>query len=117
MFSDPQSVSVDGVANSLPRVGIGASSAVYSTADGALRYTISHQNGKRNRRTVRLDFRKVAADPFLEGTNREYSMSAYLVIDHPTVGFTTSEVEKNTKALVDELNEAGLLTRVIGGES
>jgi hypothetical protein len=117
MFADPQSVTVDGVAKSLPRVGVGPSSSVYSTADGNLRYTISHQNGRRNRRTVRLDFRKIAADPLLDGVSREYSMSAYLVIDHPTVGFNTTEVEKNTKALVDELAEAGLLAKVIGGES
>jgi hypothetical protein len=117
MFADPQSVTVDGVAKSLPRVGVGPSSSVYSTADGNLRYTISHQNGRRNRRTVRLDFRKIAADPLLDGVSREYSMSVYLVIDHPTIGFNNTEVEANAKALVDELAEAGVLTKVLGGES
>lgn len=117
MFSDPQSVSVGGAAKSLPRVSVGNNQAVYQTADGNLKYTVSHSYGKRNRRTARLDFRKIAADPLLDGVSREYSMSAYIVIDHPTVGFNNTEVETNTKALVDELAEAGVLTKILGGES
>jgi hypothetical protein len=117
MFTDPQSVTVNAVAQTLPRVGVGASSAVYSTADGNTKMTVSHANGKRNRRNARLDFRKIAADPLLDGVSREYSMSAYIVIDHPTVGFTNAEVETNTKALLDKLATAGTLTKLIGGES
>jgi len=117
MLLDPQSVSVSGSAKSLPRVSVGANTASYRTSDGAITYTIAHSYGKRTRRTVRLDFRKVAADPLLDGVSRPYTMSAYVVIDHPDVGFTNAEIESNTKALVDELAEAGNLTKVIGGES
>lgn len=117
MFADPQSISVGGAAKTLPRVGIGPASSTYRTADGGMVYTISHQTGKRNRRTVRLDFAKTAADPLLDGVSRPYTMSAYLVINHPDVGYTNAEVEANTLALVDELKEAGVLTKIIGGES
>lgn len=117
MFSDPQSVSVAGTPVSLPRVSVGANTATYRSADGNLTYTVSHSYGKRTRRTVRLDFRKVAADPLLDGVSRPYSMSAYVVIDHPEIGFANGELESNVKALVDELAEAGNLTKILGGES
>jgi hypothetical protein len=117
MFSDPQSVSVSGSAKSLPRVSVGANTASYKSADGNLTYTISHSYGKRVRRNVRLDFRKVAADPLLDGVSRPYSMFAYIVVDHPDIGFSNAEMEANTKALIDELAEAGNLTKIFGGES
>jgi hypothetical protein len=117
MFADPQSVTVNSVARSLPRVSVGANTATYSAADGNTKLTISHAYGKRNRRTARLDFRAVAADPLLDGVSREYTMSAYVVIDHPVVGFNNTDVEKNTKALLDTLAAAGVLTKIIGGES
>lgn len=117
MFADPQSVSVGGSPKSLPRVSVGSNTATYRSSDGNLTYTIAHQYGKRNRRTVRLDFRKIAADPLLDGVSRPYSMSAYVVIDHPEIGFTNAEIESNVKALVDELAEAGNLTKIVGGES
>lgn len=117
MLSDPQSVTVSGSAKALPRVSVGANQATYKSADGSLTYTIAHSYGKRNRRTVRLDFRKTAADPLLDGVSRAYSMSAYVVIDHPDIGYSNAEIESNTKALVDALGAAGVLTKVIGGES
>lgn len=117
MLLDPQSVSVGGVAKALPRVSVGANTATYKSSDGNITYTVSHAYGKRTRRNVRLDFRKVAADPLLDGVSRPYTMSAYIVIDHPDIGFTNTEIETNTKALVDELAETGLLAKVLGGES
>lgn len=117
MFADPQSVTISGSATSLPRTGVAPSGATYTSSDGNTKLTVSHQNGKRNRRTVRLDIRKIAADPLLDGVSREYSMSAYLVIDHPTVGFTGTEVVANVKALTDYLGTAGLVAKIFGGES
>lgn len=117
MFSDPQSVTISTVATSLPRTGVNGSGSAYSSADGNVKMSVAHQNGKRNRRTVRLDFRKIAADPLLDGVSREYTMSTYVVIDHPTVGFTSAEVVANTKALTDYLATAGLVAKLYGGES
>lgn len=117
MYSDPQTVTVNAVAQTLPRVSAGVNQGVFQTSDGNTKLSVSHAYGKRNRRTVRLDFRKIAADPLLDGVSREYSMSAYVVIDHPTVGFTNTEAEKNTKALLDTLAASGFLTKLIGGES
>lgn len=117
MYSDPQSVTVNAVAIPLPRTSFGANSGAFNSADGNTKMTIAHQYGKRTRRTVRLDFRKIATDPLLDGVSREYSDSVYLVIDHPVVGFSTTEVEKQVKALTDLLGTAGYVTKLLGGES
>lgn len=116
MFSEPQSVTVNAVANSLPRVEFGARKGTFATSDGAITLSIAHDLRNRNRRTVRLDFAKTAADPLLDGVSRQYTMSTYVVIDHPKVGFTVTEVQKNLEALVDWLSDAQIL-KVVGGES
>ncbi len=117
MFAEPQSVTVNAVANSLPRVSFGDRKGKFSTAVGDLLLTISHDLKSRNRRNIRLDFSKTAADPLLDGVSRQYSMSAYVVVDHPKVGFSNTEVKNNLKALVDYLGVAGNLDKIVGGES
>lgn len=117
MFSEPQSVTVGAVAEDLPRVSFGNFNGIFEDSTAGLRLSIAHQNGARHRRTVRLDFTKVAADPLLDGVSKPYSMSAYLVIDHPRVGFDAASIEANAKALVGWLAVTGNLTKVVGGES
>lgn len=118
-LSDPQSVTISGTAIPLPRTGSGDSSSVYTSADGLQKLRISHANGKRNRRTIRLEHRKVAADPFTTGINTEYGMTCYVVFDTPTVGYTVAE----EKAVVDgffallNATSGALITKVLGGES
>jgi hypothetical protein len=120
MFSEPQTVTISGAAKTLPRVESGNRKGVFekSSATDSQNLTISHVNGKgRNRRTVRLDVTKLAADPTLDGVSKTYSESVFLVIDHPSVGYSATETEATAKALVDWLAVAGNLTKVIGGES
>jgi hypothetical protein len=117
MFSEPQSVTINSVAATLPRVSFGDREGVFQTSDSATTLRVSHKLGNRNRRTVRLDFTKTAADPLLDGTSRPYSMSAYVVIDHPVVGYTNTEIENNLKALTDWLAVPGNSAKIVGGES
>lgn len=116
MFTEPQTVTVNAVADDLRRIAFSPKGTFHNATTGRT-LSISQNNGKRNRRTVRLDITKTAADPLLDGVSRPYSMSAYLVIDHPLVGFSVTETEHNAQALVDWLDTAGNLTKVIGGES
>lgn len=116
MLSDPQSITVSTVAQSLPRISVGPNSATYQHADRTYKLSISHSYGKRNRRVVRIDSRKTAADPLLDGVSREYSMSTYLVIDTPDIGFSKTETTDVVAALVDYLIPA-TTERVVGGES
>jgi hypothetical protein len=98
-FADPQSVTISGSAISMPRTSSGVSSGGFKSADGLTQLSVSHQNGNRNRRTIRLQTTKVGADPLLSGANNYYSMSTYIVVDTPKVGYTVAEA----KAVVDAL--------------
>lgn len=118
-FSDPQSVTISGTANSLPRVSTSGASSTYSSADGLIDLVASHAYGRRTRRVLRLDHSKITADPFIPDQNRSVSMSNYIVFDLPEVGYTNAEV----KAVYDGFKTAftassdALITKLLGGES
>jgi len=118
MFSDPQTVTINAVAQTLPRTGSGPSSGTFTKDDGTVKLSVSHAYGKRNRRQIRVDHRKVAADPLSTGFNKEYSMSAYLVIDVPTVGYTIAEQKQIVDGLTAYLTAStgARATQLLGGE-
>lgn len=115
MFADPQSVTVNAVAQSLARISSAELASKYRKDDGSYSLIVSHQEGKRNRRVVRLEHRKIAADP-LTADNVEYSMSVYLVFDVPPVGYTATELKDIGLGLTGWLSSANIL-KVLGGES
>lgn len=119
MFADPQSLTINAVANSLPRTSSGVNAGAFTKDDGNVKMIVSHSYGKRNRRQIRVDFRKVAADPLATGFNKEYSMSTYLVVDHPPVGFTNTELKYVVDALTAFLtaSSGANVTKLLGGES
>lgn len=119
MFSDPQSVTINAVAVSLPRVASGENSGGYKSADGNVDMQISHQYGKRSRRRVRLHHQKVAADPLSTGYNKSYDMSCTLVLDTPDVGYTAAEAKYVIDAFIAYLSASSgaNITKILGGES
>jgi hypothetical protein len=117
MLADPQVVTINAVAKSLPRVGFGDRKGVFENLTTGHTFTVSHVNGKRNRNSVRLDITKTAADPLLDGVSRQYSMSCLLILDKPVVGFSQTEIEQNAQGLIDWLDTPANLTKVCGGES
>jgi hypothetical protein len=119
MFADPQSVTI-GSALSLPRIGSGLNSGVFQTSDGLVKYAITHVNGaKRNRHTARIDLSKVAADPLNAAQSLRYSMSCYVVLDVPPVGFTVTEQINMLTGLTGNMAAStnANWTKFIGGES
>lgn len=117
MFADTQNVSVNGVGAQLPRVAFGDRKGTFENVAAGLRLTISHVLGKRVRRNVRIDFNKMIDDPLLEGVNRPVSMSAYTVLDVPTVGYTPTEVADNLEALAVFLSDENNRLKLVNGES
>lgn len=116
MFTDPQSVTVNSVAQSMPRIKVGATDSTYRTADGNFQLRISHQSTKaRARRMVRLDQSKIATDP-LTTNNVSVSAGVYIVVDEPLVGFTDAELDYLVDALVGWLS-AGNIAKLLGSES
>lgn len=120
-YADPQSVTINSVANSLPRIGSGVNTGTFAAGDGNVKLAVSHQYGKRTRRQARLDFSKVAPDPLISSTNIKYSMSAYVVVDVPVTGFTVAEQKQIVDALTAWLatgaGAANVTTKLLGGEN
>lgn len=119
MFSDPQSVTINAVAQSLPRIGQGLGSGVYQKDDGSYKLSISHANGARNRRVIRLDNYKTATDPLIPTQNAPYRMGVYLVVDVPKVGYTITEQGYVTNGFLAYLSASSYanMTKFLGGES
>jgi hypothetical protein len=118
MFSDPQSVTIAGSAKSLPRVSSGDFSGQFRASDGAYTLSIKHTASKRDRSVVRLDTKKIGANPLDPTKNLPYTASVYVVLDAPTVGtgFTATELEDLAKGLVAYLT-AGNVTKFVGKEA
>jgi len=116
MFADPQSITVNAVAQSLPAVARNDNASRYRKDDGTYVFSVSHQYAKRNRFSVRIDGQKVAADPLAAGINVVATMSTYLVIDAPPTGYTNAELKDIALALSAWCTSANLL-KVLGGET
>lgn len=119
MYTDPQSVTISTVAQSLPRTSTDGQSSVYTKDDETIRLTVSHNatNRGRVRREVRMDISKIAADPFVANQSRKVNSTFSLILNEPSDGvFTNSELLNDFKGLRDWATDANL-TKLIAGES
>jgi hypothetical protein len=118
-LADPQSLTIAAVPVPLPRTASGQDSGAFTSADGLVKMSVSSSYGKRTRRTVRVEHRKVAADPFATGINNEYSLTAYVVFDVPKVGYTVAQQKEVIDALMVWMTAStgAKITQVLGGES
>jgi hypothetical protein len=119
MFADPQSVTVLTVAQTLKRVSTGENSAVYREPDDNYQLSVSHQYGKRTTRALRLRNKKIAADPFVSGSNVERSQTVSFIVNTDQLGFTLAEVVGDIIAMADyvKANSNAIATALAGGES
>lgn len=117
-FADPQSVTVNAVAQSMPRVSSGVNTGAFQKEDTTYKLSFSHQYGKRTRRQVRLDNNKIAPDLFTSD-NVKYSASVYLVIDQPVVGYTNAELKLIVDGFAAYLtaSSGANITKLLGGEN
>lgn len=118
-FADPQSITINSVAIPLPRTGSGPSQGTFTSSDGAVKMTVSHAFGRRNRRTIRIDHSKIAADPLQPSVNGRYSMSTYIVCDTPLVGYSNAEIKQIVDGLTAYLTAStgARVTQLLGGEN
>jgi len=118
-YSDPQSVTIGGSATSLPRIGSGNGSGVFSTQDGSVQLLISNSYGKRNRRTARLTTKTLSADPLTPSNNVPVSGSFYVVADFPVQGIPVADQEALAAALATWLTAStnANLKKLLGGEA
>jgi hypothetical protein len=119
MYTDPQTVTINSVAQTLPRISSAVNSGTFQKDDTTVKLDISHQYGKRNRRLVKLTHSKIAADPLISSTNIRYSMSVNLVVDVPTTGYTVAEAKQVVDGLTAWLtaSSGANATKLLGGEN
>lgn len=117
-FADPQTVTINAIANTLPRISSGTNSGSFRKDDQTVTLSVSHQYGKRVRRQIRLDHKKIAPDVFTSD-NREYSASVYLVVDAPVTGYTVAELKQIVDGLTGYLtaSSGARSTQLLGGEN
>jgi hypothetical protein len=115
-FADPQTVTINAIPYTLNRVSSGINTGEYLNAPGDTKLSIAHAYGKRVRRTIRLDRSKLAADPLNPTINSPYSMSTYLVVDHPIMGFAIADQQYIVDGFVAYLATARI-TELLGGEN
>jgi len=118
-FADPQSVTINSIAVSLPRVGSGINAGTFQSNDGLVKLSAQHAYGKRQRRTVRIDHQKIAPDPLVSAQNVLRSMSCYLVVDVPLQGYSVAEEKQVIDGFIAWLNASSgaAITKLLGGES
>jgi len=118
-FSDPQTVTIATVAQTLPRTSSGVDAGSFTKDDGTVKLSVSHQYGKRIRRTVRLEHSKIAPDPLISSTNIKHSMTAYLVVDVPVTGYSVAEAKQIVDGLTAYLtaSSGARATQLLGGEN
>ncbi|DAD50323.1 coat protein [ssRNA phage Gerhypos.2_35] len=120
-FADPLSITISAATSSLPRVSVEGDESQYTSGDGLITVTASHDEGReqRHRRLLRIDHSKLAPDAFRPSENVKVRMSHYLIFDVPVGGYTTAEqlaVYTGFKAMYSATSDA-LITKLLGGES
>jgi hypothetical protein len=117
-LTDPQKVTISEEETSLPRVNTGNFASQYESSDGTITLKLSTQESSRKRHVLRLDVEKITEDPF-SGDNIPVSMSAYVVIDRPKVGYDNSEALAVFAGLVKLATDSSskVMVALLGGES
>lgn len=118
-LTDPQSVTINSVAITLPRISSAVNAGAFASNDGTVKELVSHQYGKRNRHIFRIDHSKIAPDPLISAQNIRYSMSCYVVWDMPVTGYTVAEAKQVSDGFMAQLaaSSGALVTKVLGGEN
>jgi hypothetical protein len=117
MFSDPISITVNSVAQSLARVSTSGQQSIYEKADGTYKLTISHQiTGKgRIRSLLKFDHKAVVTNPL--DTSNDYDTETFSVVwDRPQFGFTVTDGQNDWAGFKAWLDNTAL-AKVFGKES
>lgn len=95
-LADPQSISINAVAKSMPRILNEGTHSVYQMSDQTFTLDIRHRSVRRDKKlrvvsTAAFTQRKVVADPLTAVNDYEF-LTESLQIDRPEAGFTSTEV-------------------------
>jgi hypothetical protein len=120
-FADPQTVTVNAVAQTLARVAQNGSAGSFLSNDGNFRLDISHQYTKANRvrSSVKFSTRKIAADPLISAQNIQFSESITVVVDRPATGYTVAQTKLDVDGFLTWLtaSSGAKMTQLLGTEN
>lgn len=118
-FADPQIITINTVANTLPRVSVGDNRASYSKDDGTVKLAFTHAYNKRTQRRARVDASKTTSDPLTPANSIIASMSVSLIVDVPKVGYSITEQKQIVDAVIAYFaaSSGANVTKLLGGEN
>jgi hypothetical protein len=119
-YNDPQAVTVDGTAYSLPRVITGTTVGKFVSADANKELTIDPRGtAKRRRNVARFYSKRLAIDPLGSGLSTQVQSMVSLTIDRPNSGVTDADIEKDLLGFLAWLtaNTNANLKKLVVGEN
>jgi hypothetical protein len=117
MFADPQSVTVNAVAKSLPRTGSSDSSGTFKTADGLYSLSIKHSTTKqRVNHNAQLRNDVITSSVYFPDQNVPVSASASISINAPIAGLDAATIGYIANAIVAWATPTNV-AKLIGEES
>lgn len=120
-YSDPQNITIGTTpgAVTLPRVNNSNGTGKFQNYDAKSELLVGTTYGKRTRRTARVNFSKVTADPLVSSTNVLVGASVYLVVDVPQSGFSAGDQKDLVLSLTNWLtaNTNANLIKLVAGEN
>lgn len=119
-FTDPQSITVNAVAQSMPLVSRESLSAFYANSDQSFGLSIRHTPFRKDRKArvrslVVFTQRKVVPDA-LTSVNDYETCPVSIQIDRPEAGFSSTEIDYLVQGLKGFLTTANV-TKIVGRES
>lgn len=102
-LADPQSITVNAVAKSMPRILTEGSHSFYQMSDQTFSLDVRHRTVKRAQKSrvvslVTFTQRKVVADP-LTAVNDYETLASSVQFDRPEAGFTATEMDQQWAGL------------------
>jgi hypothetical protein len=120
MLTDPQSITVDGVAISLPLINNQGNTSLYRSADGLHRLKIGYTEQNRNTRfVIRFEEDVVADNPIGQSdSNTKVTGVVQVLFDQPNFGITDARMVDIVAGLKTWLTttSGGIVERVLGNE-
>lgn len=119
-YNDPQTVTIDAVANVLPRVLTGTVLGRFVSADAVTELTIDPRGSAKRRRSVaRLYRRRNAVDPQVPTMTVPVQSMVSVTIDRPSAGVSDADIEKDLLGFIAWLTASSNanLKKLIVGEN
>lgn len=119
-FTDPQSVTVNAVPYSLPRVLTGTTVGKFVSADAIREITVDPRGtAKRRRNVVRFYTKRNVLDPLGSGLSTTVQSMVSVTIDRPLSGVTDVEIGQDLDGIIKWLTDASKANqnKLIAGEN